>query len=181
MLSTLYCIKYVVLKLMKTSNLLLLGIGGWIVLRLTGMSRVSNSLVFIPASIGVKREGKNIKINFGLDIENSAPASVTVNRTYGQVVDNANNTLGRFTTDRYDIPAQGTTRLNIPITLQLFGSSLALINSIINKNLQLTIQYTNEIGLLSVNEEYKFNLKDALSFPALKKLRNEKAENPLTK
>jgi len=168
---------------MKTSNLLLLGIGGYIALRLTGMSRVSNTLTFIPSSLGVNRKGKNIQINFGLDIENPAPASVYVNRTYGQVVDVSGNVLGRFTTAPYDIPAQGTTRLNIPITIQLFGSVLTLINSIINKNLQLSIQYTNDVGLLSVSDEYKFNLKEALNFPALKNLRNknEKVVNPLIK
>lgn len=168
---------------MKTSNLILLGVGGWIALRLAGMSKVSNSLTFIPASLGVNRKGSNIVINFGLDIENPAPSSVYVNRTYGTVVDDKGNMLGKFSTAGYNIPANGTTRLNIPITLQLFGSALALINSIINKDIKVSIQYTNDIGLLSVSDEYRFSLKEALNFPSTKKLTNKKevAENPAIK
>lgn len=168
---------------MKTSNLLLLGIGGWLVLRLSGMGRVSSSLTFIPASLRVNRKGSNIVVDFGMDIENPAPASVFVNRTYGQLVDDKGNVLGRFSTAGYNIPAQGTTRLNIPITIQLFGGVFALINSIMSKDLKVAIQYTNDIGLLTVSDEYRFSLKEALNFPALKNLRgnNEKVENPLTK
>jgi hypothetical protein len=168
---------------MKTDTLILLGVGGWLALRLTGLSRVSNSLVFTPASLRVDKKGTNITIEFGMDIENSAPAEASVTRTYGQVVDEKGNTLGKFATPSYTIPASGTTRLVIPIRLQLFGTALALLNGIINKNLKVTIEYTNEIGLLTVSDSYSFSLKDALNFPSKKNLKgdNEKIVNPLTK
>lgn len=184
MLFALYSIIYLVLKVMKTDTLILLGIGGYVALRLTGLSRVSNSLVFTPASLRVDKKGTNIMIEFGLDIENSAPAEANVTRTYGQVTDDKGNTLGKFSTPPYTIPASGSTRIQIPIRLQLFGTALALINGIINKNLKVTIDYTNEVGLLTTSDSYSFSLKDALNFPSRKNLKtgqSEKVENPLTK
>lgn len=169
---------------MKTDTLILLGVGGYLALRLTGLSQVSNSLVFIPASLNVNRKGKNIVINFGLDIENSAPAEVVVTRTYGDVVDPKGNKLGQFSTPTYKIPAQGTTRIQIPITLQLFGSALAIINAILSKDVKITINYTNEVGLLTTSDSYSFSLKDALNTPNTKNLKTgapEKVANPLVK
>lgn len=169
---------------MKTDTLILLGVGGYLALRLTGLSRVSNSLVFTPASLKVNRKGTNIVIDFGLDIENSAPAEVVVTRTYGDVVDPKGNKLGQFSTPTYKIPAQGTTRIQIPIRLQLFGSALSVINAIVSKDLKITIRYTNEVGLLTTSDEYSFSLKEALNSPNKKNLKTgtpEKVVNPLVK
>lgn len=169
---------------MKTDTLILLGVGGFLALRLGGLSRVSNSLVFSPASLKVNRKGTNITIEFGLDIENSAPAEVVVTRTYGDVVDPKGNVLGKFSTPTYKIPAQGTTRIQIPIRLQLFGTALSLINAIVSKDLKVTINYTNEVGLLTTSDSYSFSLKEALNFPSKKNLKtgaNEKVDNPLVK
>jgi hypothetical protein len=169
---------------MKTDTLILLGVGGFLALRLGGLSRVSNSLVFAPASLKVNRKGTNITIEFGLDIENSAPAQVVVTRTYGDVVDPKGNVLGKFATPTYKIPAQGTTRIQIPIRLQLFGTALSVINAIVSKDLKVTINYTNEVGLLTTSDSYSFSLKEALNFPSKKNLKtgaNEKVDNPLVK
>ena len=169
---------------MKTDTLILLGVGGFLALRLGGLSRVSNSLVFAPASLKVNRKGTNITIEFGLDIENSAPAEVVVTRTYGDVVDPKGNVLGKFATPTYKIPAQGTTRIQIPIRLQLFGTALSVINAIVSKDLKVTINYTNEVGLLTTSDSYSFSLKEALNFPSKKNLKtgaNEKVDNPLVK
>jgi hypothetical protein len=169
---------------MKTDTLILLGVGGYLALRLGGLSRVSNSLVFAPASLKVNRKGTNITIEFGLDIENSAPAEVVVTRTYGDVVDPKGNVLGKFATPTYKIPAQGTTRIQIPIRLQLFGTALSVINAIVSKDLKVTINYTNEVGLLTTSDSYAFSLKEALNFPSKKNLKtgaNEKVDNPLVK
>jgi hypothetical protein len=169
---------------MKTDTLILLGVGGFLALRLGGLSRVSNSLVFAPASLKVNRKGTNITIEFGLDIDNSAPAEVVVTRTYGDVVDPKGNVLGKFATPTYKIPAQGTTRIQIPIRLQLFGTALSVINAIVSKDLKVTINYTNEVGLLTTSDSYSFSLKEALNFPSKKNLKtgaNEKVDNPLVK
>jgi hypothetical protein len=168
---------------MKTDTLILLGVGGFLALRLGGLSRVSNSLVFAPASLKVNRKGTNITIEFGLDIDNSAPAEVVVTRTYGEVVDPSGNVLGKFSTPTYKIPAQGTTRIQIPIRLQLFGTALSLINAIVSKDIKIKINYTNEVGLLTTSDSYSFSLKDALNNPNKKNLKGtpEKVVNPLTK
>lgn len=168
---------------MKVQNILLLGAAGYVALRLIGLKKVADEVSFVPASLGVKRDGKKIVVNFGLDINNPAPASATVNRTFGNIEDANGNTLGRFSVPTYTIPANGTTRINIPISVEAFGALQAVISSLLNKNAKVTINYTNEVGLLSVSDKYSFDLKEALNFPAIKNLTNRKQvkTNPLTK
>ena len=86
-------------------------------------------------------------------------------------------------TPKYKIPAQGTTRIQIPIRLQLFGTALSLINTIVSKDIKIKINYTNEVGLLTTSDSYSFSLKDALNNPNKKNLKGtpEKVINPLTK
>ena len=167
---------------MKVQNVILLGAAGYLVLRAIGLKRVSDEITFAPAALGVKRDGKKIVVNFGLDITNPAPSFATVNRTYGDIQDANGNTLGRFNVPRYEIAASGTTRINIPISIEAFGAVSAIITSIMNKNAKVTINYTNEVGLLSVSDKYSFDLKQALNFPAVKNLTNKKVKtNPATK
>jgi len=131
----------------------------------------------------VKREGRTIVVNFGLDINNPAPSFATVNRTFGNIQDANGNILGRFNVPTYRIDANGTTRINIPIRIEAFGSLQAVLSSILNKNAKVAINYTNEVGLLSVSDTYSFDLKEALNFPAVKNLTNRKQvkTNPATK
>jgi len=168
---------------MKVQNVILLGAAGYLILRAIGLKRVSDEITFTPAALGVKRDGKKIVVNFGLDIYNPAPASATVNRTYGDIVDANGNTLGRFNIPKYEIAANGDTRINIPINIEAFGAGMAILQSILNKNAKVTINYTNEVGLLSVSDKYVFDLKQALNFPATKNLTKKKqtVANPLTK
>ena len=168
---------------MKVQNILLLGAAGYIALRLFSLKKVSDEVTFTPASLNVKREGKKIVVNFGLDIINSSFATATVNRTYGDIQDANNNILGRFNVTQYTIPANGTTRINIPISIEAFGALSAVISSLLNKNAKVTLNYTNEVGLLTVSDKYEFDLKQALNFPSKKNLTNkpQTKENPLTK
>jgi hypothetical protein len=168
---------------MKVQNVILLGAAGYIVLRAIGLKKVSDQITFLPASLGVKRENKAILVTFGLDITNPAPASATVNRTYGNIMDANGNTLGVFNVPRYTIAANGTTRLNIPIKIEAFGALTAVLQSIMNKNAKVVINYTNEVGLITVSDKYSFDIKQALNFPAVKNLTNKKQvkENPVTK
>lgn len=168
---------------MKVQNVILLGAAGYLVLRAIGLKRVSDEVSFVPASLGVKRDGKTIVVNFGLDINNPAPSFATVNRTFGNIEDANGNTLGRFSVPKYTLPANGTTRINIPIRIEAFGAMQAVLSSILNKNAKVTINYTNEVGLLSVSDKYSFDFKQALNFPAVKNLTNRKQtkENPATK
>jgi hypothetical protein len=168
---------------MKVQNVILLGAVGYVVLRAIGLKRVSDEITFAPAALGVKRQGNKITVNFGLDITNPAPSFATVNRTYGDIQDANGNTLGRFNVPRYEIAASGTTRINIPISIEAFGAASAILQSIMNKNAKVTINYTNEVGLLSVSDKYAFDLKQALNFPAIKNLTNKKQvkTNPATK
>jgi hypothetical protein len=168
---------------MKVQNVLLIGAAGYIVLRAIGLNRISENVSFTPASLGVKRDGKKITVNFGLNINNPAPASVTVRRTYGEIIDANENVLGRFNVENYNIPAAGTTRINIPITIEAFGALNAIISSIINKNAKVTINYTNEVGVLTVRDKYSFDFKALLNNPQTKQLTGKKdfKENPLTK
>lgn len=168
---------------MKVQNVIIGVAAGYIILRAIGLKKVSDNITFSPASLNVKRDGKKIVVNFGLDINNPAPASATVNRTYGTIEDANGNTLGRFNVPRYEIPANGTTRINIPINIEAFGAVSAALTSIMNKNAKVTINYTNEVGLLSVSDKYAFDLKQALNFPAIKNLTNRKQvkTNPATK
>ena len=115
---------------MKVQNVILLGAAGYLVLRAIGLKRVSDEITFAPAALGVKRDGKKIVVNFGLDITNPAPSFATVNRTYGDIQDANGNTLGRFAVPRYEIAASGTTRINIPISIEAFGAVSAIITSI---------------------------------------------------
>lgn len=168
---------------MKVQNVILLGAAGYLVLRAIGLKRVSDEITFVPASLNVKRDGKNIVVNFGLDINNPAPSFATVNRTYGNIQDANGNILGRFSVPTYRIEANGTTRINIPIRIEAFGALQAVLSSILNKNAKVAINYTNEVGLLSVSDTYSFDLKQALNFPAVKNLTNRKQvkTNPATK
>jgi hypothetical protein len=174
-----YCITFAT---MKVQNVLLIGAAGWLVIRAIGLKKVSDEVSFVPASLGVKRDGRRIVVNFGLDINNPAPASATINRTFGNIEDANGNILGRFNVPTYRIEANGTTRINIPITIEAFGALQAVLSSILNKNAKVTINYTNEVGLLSVSDRYAFDLKEALNFPAIKNLTNKKQTkaNPAT-
>jgi hypothetical protein len=170
-----------IFALMKTSNLILLGVGGYIAIRLLGLNKLSNQMTFTPASVGAKRDGKKLTISFGLDINNPTPVQAKVNRTYGNIVDNNNNPFGSFTTGEYVVAPSGVTRINIPIVINLGGSLFALFNSIINKNTKLTINYTNEVGLITTSDKYDIDIASLIRNPLKKDTKTTKdvAPNPL--
>lgn len=165
---------------MKTSNLILLGVGTYVAVKLFGLNKLSNQMTFSPASVGARREGTNVTITFGLDIDNPTPVQAKVNRTYGVIVDSAGNTLGKFTTGEYVVAPSGVTRINIPIKLQLVGGLFALFNSIVNKSGKLTINYTNEVGLITTSDKYDVDIATLIRNPFKKDTKATKDVTPNT-
>jgi len=167
---------------MKPSTLLLIGVGGYIALRLAGLNKISNKLSFAPGSIGVKRDGSKITISFGMDIDNPTPVEATINRTYGTVTDAKGNVIGKFNVPKYTVGAAQITRIQIPIEVTIGGFIKSLIMSLVAKQAIVSINYTNELGVLTISDSYVFDLKKELKMPeALRKLTNrtETRENPL--
>lgn len=168
---------------MKTSNLILLGVGGYALVRLLGLSKLSNNLTFTPASVGANRNGTNVTISFGLDIDNPTPVQATVQRTYGNITDSKGNVLGKFQTSNYTVAPNGITRINIPIKLQLAGTLFSLFNTIVNKEAKLTINYTNEVGLITTSDKYDVDIAKLIKNPLKKNTTKTKdvIVNPLIK
>lgn len=167
---------------MKTSNLILLGLGGYAVVRLLGLNKLSNQMTFTPASVGANRNGTNVTISFGLNIDNPTPVQATVQRTYGNITDSQGNILGKFQTASYTVAPNGITRIDIPIKIQLVGALFSLFNSIVNKEAKLTINYTNEVGLLTTSDKYDIDIAKLIKNPLKKKTTPTKdvVVNPLT-
>jgi hypothetical protein len=171
----------VIFAIVKPSTLLLLGVGGYVALRLFGLNKMSNQLTFAPGSIRVNRDGQKINITFGMDIDNPTPVQAKVNRTYGTVTDDKGNVIGTFNVPTYTVGANQVTRIQIPIVVQIGNVLKSILLALTKKTAVISINYTNEVGVLSVPGNYSFDLKKELNFPSFRDLTKgaETRENPI--
>ena len=164
----------------KLNTLILVGVGGYVALRLFGLNKMSNALTFSPGSIRVNRDGQRITISFGMDIDNPTAVAATVKRTYGTVTDDKGNVIGKFDVPTYTVAANQTTRIQIPIVISIGNFVKSILLAITKRTAIVSINYTNEVGVLSVPGSYSFDLKKELKVPSIKNLtNNEVRENPL--